>query len=275
MSAGERSGFRDEALVGWHCVNHLHCRAAGVQLLMLEYNHGLPVALVDYRRYEDGVPNTDHPIYRALITLAGTLPFVIVYYDRKTWGMCVAPQNLAARRVIGPDSLLSEAEYVEWLHEIRGGEQKRHDFPRGLGRSRPKQAPWQPMSVPMLLSLNGAAWPGEELSHRHREFFWGRNCPVVDLDYLLIDNNDATPLAIIEYKFHLAPEIDWRRDTNIKAQRVFAGKLPFRVVRYWRDGPWKFQVLTPPTEHRNDSVPEFMDAADWRAYLQSRRAVSP
>lgn len=281
MSADERSGWRDRALLNWHCVNNVHCRAAGVQLLMLEYNRGLPVMVIEYRRYEDGVPNTDHPIYRAIAAIAGALPFFIAYYDRG-WGFCLTPLNRSARAMAAPE-LLTERDYVAWMHRVRG-EPTKADWPRGLGNHAPASAPSQPANVPGLLLLDGATWPGEEISRHRRARLWGPDVPCVDLDYLLIDNNDATPLAVVDYKHSAAREVDWQRDTNMHAQAALAARchLPFLVMRYWHDrpgqsrsavDPWTFAVDGPPEER--PKYPETKaTGAQWLAYLRAMRQAA-
>jgi hypothetical protein len=192
-------------------------------------------------------------------------PFFVVYCDQPTFGFCLSPQNRAAR-AMGANMLMSETEYVGWLHAIRN-QKTPHSFPRGLGRVRPAAPPEQPMTVPSLLLLDGAPWPGAELSARHR--CWGKDVPVVDLDYLLIDSNDATPLALVDYKHWRAREIDWDRDTSLAAQHAFAGDLPFLVMRYW-EKPWRFALDGPP--EKRASYPETLATEDqWLMHLRSLR----
>lgn len=238
----ERTGWRDRALVNWHWRHNLHCRAAGIRLLMLEYNRGTPVAVIDYRRYEDGVPNLDHPVYRAISELAGDLPFYLAYYDQR-FGFCLYPVNATARgKLFNKPHLASESAYVRWQWNIRTGQAMR-PARAALSDVKPQRSPDLPAGVPSILQLDGTSWMGEEISRRHRE--WGDDTPVVDLDFLLIDNNTAAPLALVEYKHAVAGAVPLSHP-NIIAQKNFAqGRVPFFVVRYWNQPEWKFQPLLP------------------------------
>ena len=95
----------------------------------------------------------------------------------------------------------------------------------------------------------------EILSAKHRR--WGYNVPAVDIDFLLIEYDQAKAQAVIEYR-HANGII--RQDTSIKAITDLADRagLPFFIVRYryatddgtlWRnditiDTPAFFQIFT-------------------------------
>jgi hypothetical protein len=194
------------------------------------------------------------------------LPFFLAFYHRRTWGFYLHSMNSTAR-LANEDKLKTEHDFVDWMYWLRGGGGRRwKDFPRALLEVLPPEPPQDPMGVPYLLKLNGANWPGQELSLRHRR--WGTSCYVVDLDLLLIDNNTGEPVALVEDKHKNAREIDWSGRV-IKAQRAFAGSVQFLVVRYSED-PWKFQIDNDPASGIiND--PYMMDADVWVGCLNSLR----
>lgn len=75
---------------------------------------------------------------------------------------------------------------------------------------------------------------------RHRR--WGFNCPGVDLDFVLVEYHLARPVAIVEYKHHLAEQADLQHPTY-RAITALADQahVPFFVARYWPAG-WAFEV---------------------------------
>lgn len=300
MPRFEKHFKRDIALVNWHATQNLLCRAAGVGLLLLEYVNGKACAVIEYRKYEDGVPNSNHPTYRALCAVCEPLPFYVAYFqamtsgasepmaapaDRHTvWGFCLSPQNASARRQSGSaDQLLSEAEFVDFLYAIRGNPPRKELF---LAKKRPERRPDQPMSVPALLMLDGAPWPGAEISIHRRDQDetrgWGHNCPCVDLDFLLIDSNDGTIHAAIEYKRFNPFAATWtnywaqkgesrKSDMSVLAQQRFFQErgVPFYVVRYHSEDFWRFQIQHPPgTEPRHG---ELLSGEEWAEVLRSAR----
>jgi hypothetical protein len=305
MSRFEKHYWRDVALTNWHASRYLHCRAAGVALLLLEYHQGQARAVIEYRRYEDGRPNKDHPTYRAIASVSEPLPFYIVFYtaitsglsppmaapaDRHTvWGFCLSPQNHSARQMSGSAAqLLSEAELVDFLYKIRGNPRRPKLF---LANQRPEKFPDKPMSVPDFLMIDGAPFPGAEISIHRRDQGaqrgWGNNCPCVDLDFMLIDSNDGTIHAGIEYKrcgpLAFEPGVSfinyWQQrgnthkpDKSVLAQQQFFKErgVPFHVVRYdYSDDFWRFQIQHPPgTEPRHGDV---LSGDEWAEMLWSAR----
>lgn len=81
-----------------------------------------------------------------------------------------------------------------------------------------------------------------QLSDRHRA--WGDDCPMVDLDYLLVEYNHGTAVAVVDYKFHGATI----ERTNRRTFETLGGlydstgrQLPFFIARYWPD-IWAFRL---------------------------------
>jgi hypothetical protein len=216
------------------------------------------------RRYEDGVPDTENPVYRAIKILCGELPFLLGYYDHN-WGFCLSPQNPSARSLIGKNELLSEAELICWRHALRRRPIERYNERALLNRHRPSAAPSTPASVPQLLTkLDGGTWPGEEISRRHR--MWGFHFPAVDIDMLLIDSNDGEPCGLFEFKHECAAPIR-PGDPNIAAAKAFAdvANLPFHIVRYRQD-PLIFWI---------EQSGEMFGAEEWVHWLRSLRRRGP
>lgn len=95
---------------------------------MVEYNLGLPAALVEYKHYYAQEPNVGHPTYRALRNLADNymdgrgeqgLPFLIAFYWPEVWAFRVRPINALAQQWFERNEVLTERDYVSRLYEIR------------------------------------------------------------------------------------------------------------------------------------------------------------
>lgn len=77
-------------------------------------------------------------------------------------------------------------------------------------------------------------WRDEALSRVHRE--WGFDCPMVDIDFICCEYDNARPVALIEYKNADAPYVDLE-EANYRTLVRLAddAALPFFLVRYTRD----------------------------------------
>ena len=122
----ERTGWRDSALSERHGHWGFNCPAVDLDFVMMEYNHGKPCALVEYKHRNAGPPNTAHATYRALIALAdgyrdGPLPCFIALYDPETWSFRVIPLNEPARKHYAHcnGDWLTERRFVRSLHLLR------------------------------------------------------------------------------------------------------------------------------------------------------------
>lgn len=120
MTRYERTGWRDQAISARHREWGFNCPAVDLDWLMVEYNLGEPVALVEYKHYLASAPSLMHPTYRALAALAqkAAVPFLIAYYWPDLWAFRVAPVTPLAVDLF-PVSDLSEVEYVAKLYEAR------------------------------------------------------------------------------------------------------------------------------------------------------------
>lgn len=120
----ETHGFRDEGISRRHRMWGFNCPAADLDFLMVEYNIGKPVALVEYKYYLHKITDFRHPTYRALQCLAdehssGALPFIVSLYSRDDWSFRVYCVNEAAKKHFTSGEHLSEYEYVQRLYRMR------------------------------------------------------------------------------------------------------------------------------------------------------------
>lgn len=121
MSAHERTGWRDMALSNRHREWGYHCPCVDLDFLVVEYNVGEPVALIEYKHERARRPDLQHPTYRAIRTLADVagLPFAVVYYRKEPWRFLVMPVNDRALAFYRGAQTLSERRYVKSLYVLR------------------------------------------------------------------------------------------------------------------------------------------------------------
>ena len=128
----ERTGWRDERISARHREWGFNCPAVDLDFLVVEYNLGLPVALVEYKHVSARMPSYDHATYRALRDLSdnylsGALPFLLVFYEADPWTFRVYPQNEVATAFYaradefdGKSIYLTERRFVKSLYVMRG-----------------------------------------------------------------------------------------------------------------------------------------------------------
>lgn len=79
--------------------------------------------------------------------------------------------------------------------------------------------------------LERTGWRDEWISNRHRT--WGWDCPMVDIDFLAAEYDQAKPVAIIEYKAAGAAISDFTKPSyKVLIGLANAANIPFAVVRY-------------------------------------------
>ena len=124
----ERTGWRDEELSRRHGAWGFNCPAVDLDFVMLEYNHGKPCALVEYKHVKARQVDLTHATYRALIALAdgysdGPLPCFIARYNPADWSFVVTPLNDKARVHYSHcnGGVLTEQRFVRSLHLLRKG----------------------------------------------------------------------------------------------------------------------------------------------------------
>ena len=118
----ERTGWRDQRISARHRSWGYDCPALDVDFLMLEYDAGKAVALVEYKHEDAPEIRRSHPSMRAIIDLAdrAALPaFVVRYADDFAWWY-VIPLNDHARAFRADEGFLTEAAWVELLYRCRG-----------------------------------------------------------------------------------------------------------------------------------------------------------
>lgn len=130
----ERQGWRDEAISRRHRLYGFDCPAVDIDFLMIEYDRGKPVALIEYKHYHALGPGYEviprvllHPSYKALQSLAGAskIPFLIAYYHPVHWSFKVLPGN--GRACIwfsfsARNRWTTERDFVYTLYAMRGHE---------------------------------------------------------------------------------------------------------------------------------------------------------
>jgi len=117
----ERTGWRDEELSKRHRKWGWDCPVVDIDLLMVEYNFGKPIALVEYKKHNAPAPMLNHPTYKALCELANAdkLPFFIAVYWPDIWAFKIIPVNDISKKYFNPDVTYTEKQYVESLYSLR------------------------------------------------------------------------------------------------------------------------------------------------------------
>lgn len=119
---GERTGWRDVNLSERHRKWGLAVPAVDLDFLLLEYDKGMPSALIEYKMELAPAQFPSHPSYRALSALGdrAALPVFVVRYAQNFSWWKIIPLNDAARKILPERSEVNEFTYVAWLHNIRG-----------------------------------------------------------------------------------------------------------------------------------------------------------
>ena len=119
----ERTGWRDEAISQRHReLWGFNCPAVDIDWLVIEYDLGEPVAIVEYKAHGARIPGEKDKNRRALSRLGdrAELPVFCVKYKTDWTGWCVWSWNDLARQTIPIMALMSELEYVSLLYQLRG-----------------------------------------------------------------------------------------------------------------------------------------------------------
>ena len=125
----ERTGWRDSDLSARHRRWGWDCPAVDLDFLLLEYDKGKAIALIEYK-HEDAMPQyATHPTYQALNDLGNRagVPVFVVRYKRDFSFWTVIPLNLDAKKLIGHRINMTEEEWVSFLYNIRG-----YNLPKGM-----------------------------------------------------------------------------------------------------------------------------------------------
>lgn len=216
------TGWRDGLLAVRHESWGHPMPASGMTLPMVEYDHGVPVALMNYIRRGTDLPMGQKVAdsFAALGHLYDAsgkeLPLFTVRYDPRNWAVKVFPHNPAAWTFMDGTGwrAMTEYQFAGMLYTLRER--------------------WMPDLSPFGVDFNDYPWIGTELSpERVREAFpnadmskrrreyepvaqtrasW-RN-PCVDLDAIVVDRDRRLSL-VVDYKGPLS-RINLR-STNVTA----------------------------------------------------------
>lgn len=119
----ERTGWRDQEISARHRTWGFNCPAVDLDFLVVEYNLGKPVALIEYKLYKAQVPELRHPTYRALACLADgysdPLPFMVAFYWPGIWAFRVTPVNDVSKAWFRDGETLTEYDFVRKLYRMR------------------------------------------------------------------------------------------------------------------------------------------------------------
>jgi hypothetical protein len=117
----ERTNWRDQSISARHRQWGFNCPAVDLDFLVVEYNIGKPVGLIEYKHHRAVMPNFNHATYRALSAMADVakLPFLVAFYWPDIWAFKVFPVNRFAAEVFSPNEVLTERDYVSKLYTMR------------------------------------------------------------------------------------------------------------------------------------------------------------
>lgn len=117
----ERTGWRDQEISQRHRDWGFNCPAVDLDFLMVEYNLGKPVGLIEYKHHRARFPNLLHATYLALSEMADVaqLPFVLAFYWPAIWAFRVTPVNAIAKQHFDDDEMLTERQFVQRLYRLR------------------------------------------------------------------------------------------------------------------------------------------------------------
>lgn len=118
----ERTGWRDQRISERHRSWGYDCPALDIDMLMLEYDQGKAVALVEYKHERAPTLRRSHPSVQAIIDLANRagLPAFVVRYTDDFDRWYVIPLNEHARPLCPAEGSMTERGWVELLYRCRG-----------------------------------------------------------------------------------------------------------------------------------------------------------
>lgn len=120
----EKTGYRDLALSQRHRTWGFDCPAVDIDFLLIEYDKGEPIAIIEYKHGNATAQYSSHPTYKALMNL-GTragVPVFCVRYEDSFCAWKVVPLNKIAFAFLSQKTQMNEREYVSFLYRMRGKE---------------------------------------------------------------------------------------------------------------------------------------------------------
>ena len=118
----ERTGWRDERISNRHRMWGWDCPAVDIDFLLMEYDCGLPSALVEFKHEKAAPIRLGHPSIRALNVLSSRalIPlFLVRYADDFSW-YYVTPGNDKALEFVPEATHMTEPEWIKLLYCCRG-----------------------------------------------------------------------------------------------------------------------------------------------------------
>lgn len=122
----ERTGWRDQEISRRHREWGMNCPAVDLDFVLLEFNHGVPVAVVDYKHCAKANPleGLNEWAIKAMSELYNrhgeNLPFFVARYWPDSWAFKVLPMNEPARKLLSDEwTSMTEQQWVTGLHRIR------------------------------------------------------------------------------------------------------------------------------------------------------------
>lgn len=258
------SGWRDAGLTAWHESRGIGCPAPGMTFVMVEYDRGEPVGIVNYIRRGEALPRGEDVVraYAGFGELSGPngpLPFLTAVYDPYNWAKTLYAHNPAARALMPYDQKMnqvSEYDFAAILYRMRG-----RYIADELDRSVQLNTDgWNQFRGPVR---GEEAWPGQFMSLRRREYEpehqarWSSLLPCVDIDLAVVDERGKLAL-VADYKSTSATA---RRNTSSSALgKLYAGgdagyseRVPAFLVRggtaMWHRGVMVHPLNLSGTRH--------------------------
>jgi hypothetical protein len=102
----------------------IDCPAVDVDLLLVEFDHGRPSALIEYKHWRAALLERDHPSYKAIRALAdgSRIPFIAARYWPEHWTFEGQSMNSAGERLLPRRQRFDEIGWVRFLYRLRGRE---------------------------------------------------------------------------------------------------------------------------------------------------------
>jgi len=120
----ERTGWRDEALSMRHRAWGKPIHMTDIDFLVTEHRNGDCKALVEYKFSMSDYGFAKSANAASLRHLASNdrsaLPLFVVRYWREPWTFAAYPENDSALAMMPKTRVMSERDYVSFLHKLRG-----------------------------------------------------------------------------------------------------------------------------------------------------------
>jgi len=122
VSQEERTGWRDAGLSARHRSWGWDCPAVDIDFLLVEYDLGKPIALIEYKNEHATPQQKTHPSFNALIELGNraSIPVFACRYKDDFSNFRVIPLNDFSKEYVPKRITLTELEYVNLLYKLRG-----------------------------------------------------------------------------------------------------------------------------------------------------------